>query len=98
MKYRRALAPGMIALAFAAAGIVWLSGLMRSEAVQNPSISLDMVTAGNTYDELNNSMTVGPIDNCLSSPTANPNSHVHTAHFVVQNVEDLVGWQARMNY
>jgi hypothetical protein len=43
-------------------------------------------------------MTVGSIENCLTSATANPATHTHTAHFIVQNVVDLIGWQARMNY
>jgi hypothetical protein len=81
-----------------AGGALFLSGLLTSQAVQNPSISLDMVPAGNSYDDSTNTMTVGSIDNCLSSPTANPATHIHTAQFIVQSVEDLVGWQARMNY
>jgi hypothetical protein len=45
-----------------------------------------------------NSMTVGAVDFCLSSPTANPATHTHAAQLIIQNVEDLVGWQARVNY
>jgi len=45
-----------------------------------------------------NSMTVGAVDFCLSSPTANPATHTHAAQLIIQNVEDLVGWQARLNY
>src|SRR6266545_2344223 len=93
-----------------AAGALFFSGALTSRAVQNPSISLDMVTAGNTYcdgtgtDNLgnpcapNNSMTVGTIDNCLTSAVANTATHNHVAHLIIQNVEDVVGWQARLNY
>jgi|GEM_PF-4361149 len=76
-----------------------LTGLRSSHAVQNPSISLDMVTTGNTYDDVTNTMTLGTIDNCLSAdPPGNSATHNHTVHIVIQNIEDLIGWQARMNY
>ena len=40
-----------------------------------------------------------PIDNCLTTAApGNTATHTHTAHLVIQNVEDLVGWQVRMNY
>ncbi|TMF06910.1 MAG: hypothetical protein E6I38_09770, partial [Chloroflexi bacterium] len=83
-----------------AAAVPVLLGLGRftSQAVQNPSISLDMVTSGTTYDETTNSMTVGSTENCLTSQTANPGTHVHQAHLVIHDVEDLVGWQVRLNY
>ena len=71
---------------------------LTSRAVQSPSISLDMMTAGNAYDETTNTMTVGTIDNCLASPTANTSTHTHSVHLLVENVEDLVGWQVRFNY
>jgi hypothetical protein len=74
------------------------SGSLTSHAVQDPSISLDMVTSGNTYDETTNTMTVGSIDSCLTSATANPSTHNHTVHMVIENVEDLVGWHVRLNY
>jgi hypothetical protein len=85
-------------VAAAASSALLISGLLPSRAVQNPTISLDMVTSGNTYDESTNSMTVGSVENCLTSATSNPNTHNHTVHLVIQNVEDLVGWQARVNY
>src|SRR5438128_4283658 len=69
-----------------------------SGAAQNPTISLDMVTTGNSYDDVTNTMTVGPIDYCLASATANPATHTHGVQLVIQNVEDLVGWQVRLNY
>src|SRR5437867_12381310 len=71
---------------------------MPSRAVQNPTISLDMVPSGNTYDEATNTMTLGAVDNCLTSATANPNLHTHAAHVVIQNAEDVIGWQVRLNY
>jgi hypothetical protein len=57
-----------------------------------------MVPTGNTYDDATNSMQVGTIDACLSSETAQPTTHTHAAQVVIQNVEDLIGWQARLNY
>src|SRR5439155_23336050 len=69
-----------------------------ASAVQNPTISLDMDTTGNSYDDTTNTMTVGTVDNCLASATANPATHTHPTHLVINNVEDLVGWQLRLNY
>ena len=58
-----------------------------------------MVTSGNTYDGATNSMSAGSVDNCLATSLPGNNAqHNHTAHLVIQNVEDLVGWQARLNY
>ncbi len=57
-----------------------------------------MVTSGTTYDEATNTMTVGAVENCLTSATADPNTHTHAAHIVIQNAEDIIGWQARVNY
>ena len=101
--------------AHAAAGVAVLvalvSGPLSSRAVQNPSISIDMITTGNTYtptadadsdgipDPGTNHMTLGPIDNCLTThPPGEDFIHGHSAHLVIQNVEDLVGWSARFNY
>ncbi len=69
-----------------------------SRAVQNPTLAIDMVTSGNTYDDTTNMMTVGTVNNCLTSATANPLTHVHATQVIIQNVEDLIGWQARLNY
>ncbi len=70
--------------------------------MQAAKISLDMQPSGNTYSDPggggDNSMTLGSIDNCLTSPTASTSTHPHVAHIVIQDVEDLVGWQVRMNY
>jgi len=97
-----ALRPAFLALLLAAvlstvAGFLLFAG--QGRAVQAPRIGLDMVPAGNGYDAGTNTMTVGPIDNCLSSdPPGNNAQHNHIAELVVQEVEDLVGWQVRMNY
>jgi hypothetical protein len=46
-----------------------------------------------------NTMALGAIDPCSSSPAPGNNStHLLTTHLVVQNVENLIGWQARVNY
>ena len=42
------------ALAVAASVALLLSGRLTSHAVQNPTISLDMVTTGDTYDDTTN--------------------------------------------
>src|SRR5437773_4007707 len=96
----RTLVPALALLAIAASAAFLLSGRLTSHAVQNPTISLDMVTTGNGYSDPgmagNNSMTVGTID---SSSTGSQNvTHTHGVQLVIQNVEDLVGWQARANY
>ena len=85
------------------AGVIAISGLLVSakhgSAVQAPKMSLDMVVEGNGYDANTNSMIVGPIDNCLGTAApGNNGQHNHTVHLVVQDVEDLAGWQVRMNY
>src|SRR6266542_323996 len=75
------------------------AGPLTSRAVQSPSISLDMVTSGNSYDGATNSMSAGNIDNCLvTSPPGNNAQHNHLAQLTIQSVEDLIGWQARLNY
>src|SRR5438874_11949560 len=91
-----------------AAGALFLSGALTSRAVQAPVISIDMLPAGNNYtpsadadlngfpDPGTNTMTVGVIDS--SSTSGSAVSHNHIVQLVIQNVEDLVGWQARANY
>src|SRR5438034_10893973 len=83
-----------------AAGALFLSGALTSRAVQAPVISMDMNPGGNSYSDPglggNNAMTVGVVD---SSSTGSSNvTHTHAVQLIVQNVEDLVGWQARANY
>src|SRR6266545_8250469 len=68
------------------------------EAVQTLRISLDMVTSSNSYDDSTNMMTVSAIDGCLTSDPGDNNTHMHVAHLIIQDVEDLAGWQARVNY
>ena len=88
----------LVVLSAALAGLL-LSGTLTTNAVQNPSMALDMNPIGNTYDAATNSMTVGGTDNCLSTATpGNNNVHAHFADLVIRNIEDLVGWQARFNY
>ena len=101
----------LAAAAVAAVLIALVSGSLSSRAVQNPSISLDMVTAGNSYvestdgdsdgfpDPGTNHMTVGTINNCLTTAApGNTAQHNHTTHLIIQNAEDLIGWQVRFNY
>ena len=94
---------GRALLAIALIAVIGISGfffyrVVPSLAVQDPSLSLDMVLAGNTYDETTNTMTVGTTENCLTSETAIPATHNHPAHLVIRDVEDLIGWQVRLNY
>ena len=92
-----ALAASVLIAALAA----FLIGPFNSRAVQAPVMSLDMVPGDNTYDETTNTMTVAfnpNTDFCLASATANPVTHIHQSHLIMQNVEDLVGWQVRLNY
>ncbi len=71
----------------------------HTSAAQTPKMSLDMVTTGNTYDSTTNTMTVGGIEPCLSTDApGDDNTHAHDVHIVIQNVEDLIGWQARLGY
>ena len=68
------------------------AGTFKSSAVQNASISIDMVTTGNSYvpgddsdadgfpDPGTNHMTVGTIDNCLTTAAPGNNRHPHPHH------------------
>jgi hypothetical protein len=94
----------------AIAGVLLFSGWLSSEEeslpdgtaealVQAPNFALDMIPTGNTYDAATNSITLGETDYCLeTAPPGNNQAHTHPAHLVITNVEDLVGWQARLNY
>jgi hypothetical protein len=109
MSYRKILAPAIAAtLAVASLGAL-LSADFSSQATQAPKVSLDMDPAGNTYTpsvdadfngipESGNAMTVGTIENCLTSIPGNNAEHSHPVHVVIQDVEDLIGWQARINF
>jgi len=98
-------------LAVVASVALLLSDRLTSHAIQNPALSLDMVISGNTYtptQDLNgdglpdpgtNAMNVGAVDDCLATAAPGDNTeHTHVVHVIVQNVEDLVGWQMRVNY
>jgi len=84
-------------------GLIAVSALLLSaghgRAVQAPRMSLDMVNAGNGYDASANAMTVGTIENCSTSDAPGNNvQHNHLVAVIIQDVEDLIGWQARLNY
>ena len=106
LKGRAALsAAALIAAAAVAVMVALVSGPLSSGAVQNASVSIDMITTGNTYtpgadanedgfpDPGTNHMTVGSIDNCLTTAAPGNNlMHNHPVHLVIQNVEDVVAW------
>src|SRR4029450_5656041 len=76
-----------------------LSGPLTSQAVQNPTIAFDTVLTANGYSDVDNSMTIGATDQCLTAASPGNNStHLHTLHITIRNVEDMIGWQARVNY
>jgi CSLREA domain-containing protein len=96
---RTLIAPGVFALGIAALIALMLSGLTTTRAVQNPTMAFDVVTTGNAYDDTTNTMSVGATDNCLSTAApGNDTTHTHLVHLTIKNVEDLIGWQARINY
>jgi len=83
----------------------------RAQVNTNTTLALDMVTAGNTYcdgagllpDGVTpctpaNSMTVSTVDSCFADAAGNNNLHAHLAQVIVQNVQDMIGWQVRLNY
>jgi hypothetical protein len=90
------LLPVVLALSVLS-GLLLSSRLTRAQNT-NVTMSFDMDTTGNAYDDVTNTMTVGTVDFCSSSAIANPATHTHAVQIVIQNVEDLVGWQARLNY
>jgi hypothetical protein len=99
MSYRTLLAPGLAALAAGVLIALALSGRLTSQAIQNPTIAFDTVLTGNTYDDTVNAMALGATDQCFSTAApGNNNIHLHTLHVTIRNVEDLIGWQARVNY
>src|SRR5262245_59136294 len=81
---------------------LFLPGVITSSAVQDPTSSLDMIAAGNSYADPGlggaDSMAVGAINNCLTSATGDVATHNHNSQLIIQNVEDLVGFQVRLNY
>src|SRR5437867_8233108 len=81
----------------AAAGSFFLSGVFTSQALQNPTISLDMSPGDNPYSDPGlggtNTINVGPITNCLTTNApCNSLLHNHTIHVVVQIIVDMIGW------
>ncbi len=95
----RRLLPATALLAIAVTAAFLLSGHLTSHAVQNPMMAIDMVTTGNGYDDSTNTMNVGATDQCLTTAApGNTATHTHNLHVVITNVEDLVGWQVRLNY
>ena len=85
------------------AAFIGVSGLFVSggdgRAAQTPRMSLDMVIDGNAYVEGKNAMAVGSIENCIATGAPGDNAeHNHQVHLIIQDVQDLVGWQARLNY
>src|SRR5437867_2229022 len=92
------LLPALILVVAFSASFLALS---RTNAVQNPALSLDMDITGNTYSDPgaagDNSMAVGTIDNCITDNNS-VFPHNLTAHLIVQNVEDLAGVQTRVNF
>jgi DNA-binding CsgD family transcriptional regulator len=77
--------------------------LVPAPKPQAPRLSLDMDPTGNSYSDPgaggDNSMALGPIDNCLSTAApGNDLAHTHQVDVIIENVPDLVGWQARLNY
>jgi hypothetical protein len=108
---RKRLLFGVVAVggAISALASILAFGGFTSQATQAATISLDMEPAGNTYTpsvdadfdgipESGNAMTVGTIDNCLTSIPGNNAEHSHPVHLIIQDVEDLFGWQARINF
>ena len=91
--------PALI-LAIAAAALFLASHPTR--AIDIPEMHFDMDTTGTTYTPgtapAGNIMNVGPIDLCLTSTTADPNTHQHNVHLILKNAEDVVSWTARVNY
>src|SRR6266498_1816578 len=103
MKAQTLIASAVFLLTFTALIAIGLSGLTTSQAVQNPTLALDMNPAGNSYSDPglggDNSMTVRTIENCSATAAPGDNlTHSHSVHVVVRNVEDLIGWQLRLNY
>jgi hypothetical protein len=100
MKHYPRLLPFGLPLLLGAAAVAYLllGAATGSRAVQNPTIHLDMLPGGlaGTYDDTTNTMTVGTIN--ASSASNNANTHTHSTELVIKNVEDLVGFQVRLNY
>jgi len=89
------LAAGVIGL-----GLFLSFNLTRAQNT-NVTMGIDWGIVDNTYIDTTNTMTVvfnPATDFCLASATATTITHTHQADLLIQNVEDLVGWQLRLNY
>src|SRR6266540_2183028 len=99
MKMRMTVTAATVLLGLVAGiGGLFLSGALTTRAVQTPTISIDMLPAGNTYSDPglggDNSMTVGATDNCLTATSTV--THTHVTQVVVKTIEDMIGWQVRL--
>jgi len=108
------LLPVLIAAIIASGVLLSLHLTRAQQVNANTTLALDMVTTGNDYcdgagttgdgvtpcpaGESNNSMTVGAVDSCFADAAGNNSQHTHLAHVIVQNVQDMIGWQVRLNY
>ncbi len=94
--------PPLVSVTFAVAIAALLSMFAHGNegrAVQAPRMSLDMVPVDNNYDANTNTMVVGPIESCLpSEPPGDNAEHNHVTHLIIQDAEDVIGWQVRLNY
>jgi len=110
MSHRPILRPAIAATVAVISIGVLLSVDFSSQAVQMPRISLDMDPSTNSYtpsvdadgdgipDPGTNAMTVGTVENCLTSIPGNNAEHSHPVHLIIQDVEDLIAWQVRINF
>ena len=71
------------------AGVV-TGGVTCANSITPASTNCVVNDAGGSCNE----MVVGTIDQCVTT-AANNNTHNQAAQLIVQNVEDLVGWQIR---
>jgi len=108
MKERSILTALVLVLATTAvAGGLFFAGALTTQATQAPKMSLDMDPSGNGVSAGPNDinlMTVGAFDRCATenpgdiNPGPFPPAPTFSTHLIVEDVEDLVGWQARFNY
>src|SRR4029453_18006219 len=90
------LLPVLMAVSIAS-GVLLSLQLTSAQTNTNTTLALDMDISGNAYDEATNTMTVGTVDFC-SVGNSTDTLHTHVAHVIVRDVEDMIGWQVRVNY
>jgi hypothetical protein len=90
------LLPVLMAVSIAS-GVLLSMQLTSAQTNTNTTLALDMDISGNAYDEATNTMTVGTVDFC-SVGNSTDTLHTHVAHVIVRDVEDMIGWQVRVNY